>query len=35
MKYLGELMDFSIKDGFFAMDDPKPLLRYLLNQVGR
>lgn len=32
--YLRELLDFSIKDGLFDLDDPRPVLTYLREHLG-
>jgi hypothetical protein len=34
-RYLGELLDLSIKDGIFDLDDPRPLFTYLAEKAGR
>ena len=34
-RYLGELLDLSIKDGIFDVDDPRPLFTYLGEKAGR
>ena len=34
-RYLGELLDLSIKDGIFEADDPRPLFTYLAEKVER
>ena len=35
LEYIKELSDFSIKDGLFEKDDPRPAMRYVLSKLGR